>query len=49
VVLPATLAAGEYKGLKLSASGMPDPKQPNIRVKSREVELALVVKAAAAQ
>jgi hypothetical protein len=48
VVLPANLAVGEYKGLKLSASGMPDPKQPNIRVKSRDVELALVVKAAAA-
>jgi hypothetical protein len=48
LVLPANLASGEYKGLKLSASGTPDPKQPNIRVKSREVELALVVKAAAA-
>jgi hypothetical protein len=49
VVLPANVAAGEYKGLKLSATGTPDPKQPNVRVKSREVELALVVKAAAAK
>jgi hypothetical protein len=48
LVLPANLAAGEYKGLKLSASGTPDPKQPNIRVKSRDVELALAVKAAPA-
>ena len=48
VALPANLAAGEYKGLKLSVSGTPDPKQPNIRVKSREVELALVIKAAPA-
>jgi hypothetical protein len=49
VVLPANFAAGEYKGVKLSASGVPDPKQPNIRVKSRDVDLTLVVKAAAAQ
>jgi len=49
VVLPANLAAGEYKGLKLSGSGVPDPKQPNIRVKSRDVEFALIVKAAPAQ
>jgi hypothetical protein len=48
VVLPANLAAGEYKGLKLSASGAPDPKQPSVRVKSRDVAVALVVKAAAA-
>jgi hypothetical protein len=48
VILPANFAAGEYKGLKLSVSGTPDPKQPNIRVKSRDVEVALVVKAAAA-
>jgi hypothetical protein len=48
VVLPANLAAGDYKGLKLSASGTPDLKQPNIRVKSRDVDVTLVVKAAAA-
>jgi hypothetical protein len=48
LVLPANFATGEYKGVKLSATGTPDPKQPNIRVKSREVELALVVKAAPA-
>ncbi len=49
VVLPANFAAGDYKALKLSASGVPDPKQPNIRVKSRDVEFAIVVKAAPAQ
>ena len=48
-VLPANFAPGEYKGLKLSATGTPDPKQPNIRVKSREVEVALIVKAAVAK
>lgn len=47
VVLPPNLAAGEYKGLKLSGTGAPDPKQPAIRVKSREVEFAINVKAAA--
>jgi hypothetical protein len=47
LVLPANFAAGEYKGLKLSATGTPDPKQANIRVKSREVDLLLVVKAPA--
>ncbi len=45
VVLPPNVAAGEYKGLKLSGSGIPDPKLPNIRVKSRDVEFALTVKA----
>ncbi|MGE5193062.1 MAG: hypothetical protein ACM3U2_11230 [Deltaproteobacteria bacterium] len=49
LVLPANFAPGEYKGLKLSATGTPDPKQPNLRVRSREVEFALIVKAAVAK
>ena len=36
--------AGEIKGLKLSGSGAPDAKQPNVRVRSRDVELTLVLK-----
>jgi hypothetical protein len=49
VVLPANTAAGEIRGVRLSASAAPDPKQANVRVRSREVELTLVVKAAAAK
>jgi hypothetical protein len=45
LVLPATFPVGEYQGLKLSGSVTPDPNQPNLRVKSRDVELTLVVKA----
>lgn len=47
VVLPPNVPAGEIKGLKLGASAAPDPKQPAQRVKSHDVELTLVVKAAA--
>lgn len=43
VVLPANQPAGEIAGLKLSATIVPDPKQANARVKSREVELKLNV------
>ncbi len=43
VTLPANLAAGELTGLKLSATIAPDPKQANVRVKSRDVELKLNV------
>lgn len=34
---------GETKGLKLSATVAPDPKQPTVRVKSRDIELTLSV------
>ncbi len=44
IVLPPTIAAGEIKNLKLTASAAPDPKQPAQRVKSRDAELTLVVK-----
>jgi hypothetical protein len=43
VVLPPNLPAGEVKGLKLAGTAAPDAKQPNVRVRSREVELTLVV------
>lgn len=43
VVLPANQPAGELTGLKLSATIVPDPKQANARVKSREVDLKLNV------
>ena len=43
VVLPPTFAAGEIKGLKLTGTAATDPKQPNVRVASRTVELTLVV------
>jgi hypothetical protein len=43
ITLPANQVAGELGGLKLSASIAPDPKQANVRVKSREVELKLNV------
>jgi len=44
VILPPNIAAGEIKGLKLSASAAPDAKQLNARVRSKEVEVTLVVK-----
>jgi hypothetical protein len=43
VVLPPTVGPGEIKGLKLSGSFAPDAKQPNVRVRSREVDVTLVV------
>jgi hypothetical protein len=41
LILPANLPAGEFKGLKLSASG-PAPGQPALRVRSRDVDLVIV-------
>ncbi|MCI0681467.1 MAG: hypothetical protein L0Y71_05125 [Gemmataceae bacterium] len=46
VALPPNVPAGEVRGLKLAASAAPDPKQPARRVKSRDVEVTLVVKTA---
>jgi hypothetical protein len=45
VTLPPTIPAGEIKGVKLSGSFAPDAKLANIRVRSREVEVILVLKA----
>ncbi len=45
LALPVTTPPGEVK-LKLSASAAPDPKQPNIRVKGRDIEVVLNVVAA---
>jgi hypothetical protein len=42
LVLPPTAPPGDAK-LKLSASVVPDPKQPNVRVKSRDVDFALTI------
>src|SRR5262249_4324477 len=47
VVLPANLQAGELTGLKLSGTVAVNPQQPNVRVRSREVDLTLVVRAPA--
>jgi len=41
VTIPPNTAAGETRGLKLSGSIVPDPKQPNQRVRARDVELTL--------
>jgi hypothetical protein len=43
VTFPPTVPAGEIKGVKLSGSFVPDAKTPNVRVRSREVEITLVV------
>jgi hypothetical protein len=45
VYLPVATPPGEIRGVVLSGSAVADPKTPNVRVKSREVELTLVVKA----
>jgi hypothetical protein len=42
LTLPPTTPPAEAK-LKLSASVVPDPKQPNVRVKSRDVDLVFVI------
>jgi hypothetical protein len=42
VTLPPTAPTGEVR-LKLAATAVADPKQPNVRVKSREVELTLSI------
>jgi hypothetical protein len=47
VVLPPNTLTGEVKRLKLVATAAPDAKQPNTRVRSREVEVTLVVQASA--
>jgi hypothetical protein len=46
VTFPPNVPLGEIKGVKLSGSYAPDPKLPNVRVKSREVELTLVLQSA---
>ena len=46
IILPATLMPNEYKGIKLTASGVPDIKAPTIKVNSKDVELVLVLKPA---
>ena len=43
VVVPPSAAPGETKGVKVSASAVADPKQPAVRVRSRDVELTFVV------
>lgn len=43
VILPPNVPPGEVKGLKLFGTAAPDPKQPNVRVRSREVAVTLVV------
>jgi hypothetical protein len=45
VFFPPNIAPGEFSALKLSASFAPDAKQPNIRVRSRDVEVTLVLQA----
>jgi hypothetical protein len=45
VTFPPNIPAGEIKGVKLSGSFAPDAKTPNIRVRSRDVEVSLVIKA----
>jgi hypothetical protein len=42
--VPPAAPAGELGGFALSASAVPDPKAPNVRVKGRDVEFVLVVK-----
>ncbi len=47
VTFPPTVPAGEIKGVKLSGSYPPEAKQPAVRVRSREVEVTLVLQAPA--
>ncbi len=47
VVLPPNTSAGEINGLKLFGTAAADVKVPNIRVKSRDVDVTLVVRAPA--
>jgi hypothetical protein len=49
VVLSPGVPAGEITGLKLFASAAPDAQRPDLRVRSRTLELTLVVRAAAQQ
>ena len=45
VTFPPNVSLGEIKGVKLSGSFAPDAKTPNIRVRSREVEISFVLQA----
>jgi hypothetical protein len=45
VTFPPTILAGEIKGVKLSGSFAPDAKLPAVRVRSRDVEVTLVLQA----
>lgn len=44
VTFPPPTPPGEIKGVKIAGSYAPDGKTPNVRVRSREVELTLVLK-----
>jgi hypothetical protein len=46
VILPPNQAPRELRGLKLFGTAAADAKQPNVRVRSREIELTLVLTAA---
>jgi len=46
IIFPPALMPNEYKGIKLSASGVPDAKIPAAKVNSKDVELVLVLKPA---
>jgi len=45
VILAANQPPGEIHGLKLAGTAAADAKQPNVRVRSRDVEITLVVQA----
>jgi hypothetical protein len=44
ITIPPGMATGEFSGIKLSGSFAPDAKTPNVRVRSREIELTLALK-----
>lgn len=46
IIFPQNIPPNEYKGIRITASGVPDSKQPAVRVSSKELELALVLKPA---
>jgi hypothetical protein len=46
-VLPPNVPAGAVGGLKLSGTAAPDAKQPNVRVRSRDVAVTLAIQTAA--
>src|SRR5262249_19708536 len=45
IVLSPNMPTGEITGLKLFASAGPDPQRPDVRVRSREMDVTLVVRA----
>jgi len=49
ITLAPNSMPNEYKGIKITASGIPDTKQPAVRVNSKELELMLVLKPAPAK